>query len=267
MTLFSKALFTAAAVASLALSSEAAARRTVIDKGESIPASSAVSACTIGVACTPITLPFSFDFGTGLTNQAFIYNSGIVSFGQQIPLGVPDNADLTTLGVPVIAPLYLPGTTGVAGPYQAFAQDMPQGTFTPTLPPFGSEDFFVISFLDPSDPTDGFLLPYVHLILDPGPNSLQFEFIHGQSFLSNGVLQIALPDTTGRQLGYSLGNPLSPQQVLDNPPDIAGINAFTFPSGVPEPSSWTLMLIGFGVAGFALRRARATAKAAPPQFA
>ena len=265
MTLISKALFAATALASLTLSSEAAARGTVIDKGESIPASDAVSACTIGVACTAITLPFTFDYGNGLTDQAFVYNSGIVSFGQQIPLDVPNNANLTDLGVPVIAPLYLPGTTGTAGPYEAFAQVMTQGSFEPTLPPFGSEDFFVISFLDPSDPTEDFLRPYINLILDPGSNSIQFEFVHGQSFLSDGVLELALPDTTGRQLGYSLGNPLSPQQVLYNPPNIEGINAFTFPSGVPEPTTWAMMLLGFGCAGFALRRGRAGV--APPQFA
>jgi len=242
------------AAALLPLASAAVARRTVIDQGQSIPASNGVAACTIGgPACTATTLPFSFDFGTGLTDQAFIYDRGIISFGVPIPGGVDANADFTTFGVPVIAPLYVPGTTGTPGPYEAFTDTMLAGSFPTTLPNFGP-DLFVISFLDPNavDPSS-FLSPYVHVILDASPTEIRFEFIHGQSFLSNGVLELALPDTTGTQLGYVLGN----TQVLDDPPDIAGINAFQFPGTVPEPGTWAMMLVGFGAAGLALRRAKA----------
>lgn len=262
-----KAIFAATILASLGLSTEAVGRRTVIDQGQFLPTTTEIDPCTIGVACTAITLPFSFDFGTGSTDQAFVYSNGVVSFGEQIPLGVPNNADLTDLGVPVIAPLYLPGTTGTAGPYEAFIGTMAAGSFPTTLPPFGSEDMFVISFLNPNDDPDdsNFLSPYINLILDPSATSLQFEFIHGQSFFSDGVNTIELPDTTGTQLGYSLGNPLHPEQVLNDPPNIEGINAFTFPSGVPEPTSWAMMLLGFGAVGFALRRAKAVV--APSQFA
>lgn len=240
----------------LPLASAAVARRTVIDQGQFIPATDSVAACTIGgPACAATTLPFSFDFGTGLTDQAFIYDRGIISFGAPIPDAVDANADFTTFGVPVIAPLYVPGATGTPGPYEAFTGSMLAGSFPTTQPNFGT-DLFVISFLDPNavDP-NSFLSPYVNVIFDASPTELRFEFIHGQSFLSNGVLELALPDTTGTQLGYVLGN----TEVLHDPPDIAGINAFQFPAGVPEPGTWAMMLVGFGAVGLALRRTRALA--------
>jgi hypothetical protein len=41
---------------------------------------------------------------------------------------------------------------------------------------------------------------------------------------------------------------------------ISHIAFFGDPGGVPEPSTWAMMLLGFGAAGFALRRRRQTAK-------
>lgn len=235
-------------------SAEVAARRVIIDQGQFIDTGTSIDACTIGVAgCTAVTLPFSFDFGTGLTDQAFVYDRGIISFGQEIPTGVDANADFTTFGVPVIAPLYVPGNTGTAGPYDAFT-----GTFT-NMPGIGPNPF-IISFLDPTlfDPSST-VNPYVNVILEPLAAGLRFEFIHGQSFLSGGILEVALPNTTGTQLGYSLGDPLNPQQVLNDPADIVGTNAFTYPaqpSGIPEPGTWAMITIGFGAAGLAVRRAK-----------
>jgi len=268
MTSIRRIILAAAALSAACYSSQAMSRGTVIDHGETIPVTNSITACTIGIAgCSAITLPFSFNFGTGITNQAFVYNSGVVSFGSAIPLNVPNNASFTNFGVPVIAPLFVPGTTGVAGPYQAFTGTMtpdPTNAFQTTLPNFGP-DLFIITFLDPTDvdPTS-FLTPYIHLIMDFSATQIRFEFIHGQTFLSNGVLQVALPDTTGTQLGYSLGNPASPQQVFNQPPDIAGINAFQFSSttagSVPEPGTWAMMLLGFGAVGLSLRRTRPTSK-------
>lgn len=270
MTLFRKAIL-ALLISGTFLSSPATSRGTVIDKGETIPVTNSITACTIGIAgCSAITLPFAFDFGTGSTNQAFVYNSGVVSFGAPIPLNVPDNASFTSFGVPVIAPLFLPGPTGVPGPYQAFTGTMtpdPNNAFQTTLPNFGP-DLFIITFLNPADDDPNtFLTPYIHLILDFSATQIRFEFIHGQTFLSNGVLLSELPNTTGTQLGYSLGNPASPQQVLNQPPNIVGTNAYQFTSGatasVPEPTTWAMMLLGFGAVGLAFRRVRRGQKLQP----
>lgn len=264
MTFTRKAVLAALTLSAASVSTQVMSRGTVIDHGETIPVTNSIAACTIGIAgCSSITLPFSFNFGTGVTNQAFVYDSGVVSFGSPIPLNVPNNSSFTSFGVPVIAPLFVPGLTGVPGPYQAFTGSMtpdPTNAFQTTLPNFGP-DLFVITFLDPTDvdPTS-FLVPYIHLIMDFSATQIRFEFIHGQTFLSNGVLQVALPDTTGTQLGYSLGNPASPQQLLNQPPDIAGINAFQFTSAtagsVPEPGTWAMMLFGFGAVGLSFRRMR-----------
>lgn len=264
MTFTRKAVLAALTLSAASVSTQVMSRGTVIDHGETIPVTNSITACTIGIAgCSSITLPFSFNFGTGVTNQAFVYDSGVVSFGSPIPLNVPNNSSFTSFGVPVIAPLFVPGPTGVPGPYQAFTGSMtpdPTNAFQTTLPNFGP-DLFVITFLDPTDvdPTS-FLVPYIHLIMDFSATQIRFEFIHGQTFLSNGVLQVALPDTTGTQLGYSLGNPASPQQLLNQPPDIAGINAFQFTSAtagsVPEPGTWAMMLFGFGAVGLSFRRMR-----------
>lgn len=248
-------LIASVTLATCLFAAPAAARRTVIDQGQFIDIGTPTDPCTIGGApCTATILPFSFDFGSGLTNQAYIYDSGIISFGQEI-IGVDLNTDFTTWGFDVIAPLYVPGA-GVAGPYETFAGEIGPSEFPETLPNFGT-NLFVISFLDPSfnDP-NSFLSPYVHVLIDASSSELRFEFIHGQSFLSDGNLQLALPNTAGTQLGYSLGT----QQVLNDPPDIAGINAFSFVSTapVPEPSTWTMMLLGFGALGFVLRRAKRT---------
>jgi hypothetical protein len=153
----------------------------------------------------------------------------------------------------------VPGDTGTAGPYDAFAGTIGAGDFEETLANFGT-DLFVISFLDPSvdDPND-FLTPYVHVIIDASTGEIRFEFIHGQSFKDEfGNVTLALPNTTGTQMGYVLGN----EQLLVNSPNTEGINAFTFPGGgggVPEPATWAMMLLGFGAVGFSMRRARTSA--------
>src|SRR6187549_91764 len=103
----------------LLVPSEASARRTVIDQGEFLPQGSLGPGCVIGGgACDATILPFFFDFGTGSTNQAFIYDRGIISFGTAIPNGVDPNGPFTSFGVPVIAPLYVSGASGTPGPYQ-----------------------------------------------------------------------------------------------------------------------------------------------------
>jgi PEP-CTERM motif len=250
-------LVAAVALSASLLASPASARRTVIDQGQFIDIGSEITPCTIGVSCAGTSLGFSFDFGNGLTDQAYIYDRGIISFGQEIPLGVDANADFTTFGVPVIAPLYAPGDTGTAGPYDAFLGTMSAGTFPETLPNFGT-DITVITFLNSLD-GGGFPTPYIHLLIDASSGEIRFEFIHGQSFLdSEGMLTLALPDTAGTQMGYLLGS----TQFLQDPPNIEGVNAFSYVSGgtsggVPEPGTWAMMLLGFGAIGVAMRRRRA----------
>lgn len=225
------------------------ARRIIIDQAEFISPGTIGTACTIGgAACTGTTLPFTFDFGGGPTDQVFIYDSGIVSFGAPIPNSVDPLVDpLTSFGVPVIAPLYDPD-----GPYEAGSRIFDPSEFNETLPNFGT-DMFLISFIEPALAND-FPFAYVHLILDASATELRFEFIHGESFTSGGVTELGLPNVIGTQLGYSVLG----QQLLDTTPDIDAVHAYSVgtPSAVPEPATWLMMILGFGAVGYVLRWCR-----------
>jgi hypothetical protein len=259
-------LLTAAALLASAtlMASSAEARKIVIDEGEFItPPSPLEAGCTIGVAgCAATILPFSFDFGTGLTNQAYIYNSGIVSFGAEIPTAVDPTGSFLSFGVPVIAPLYDPAASGVPGPYQTGSRIFDPSEFPETQANFGT-DMFLISWLDPSTVNEADLLAgYVHLILDASPTELRFEFIHGQSNNVEGQIVITLPNAVGTNLGYSVLG----EQLFDGTPDISpeAVHAYSVgtTAAIPEPASWMMMLLGFGAVGYGLRWRR-PARATP----
>jgi choice-of-anchor A domain-containing protein len=57
--------------------------------------------------------------------------------------------------------------------------------------------------------------------------------------------------------GYA-GGLLDPRPFVDAPPSLAGLGA-----AVPEPAVWSLMILGFGAVGAALRRRRREGLAAP----
>jgi hypothetical protein len=248
---------------SLLAASQAAARRTVIDVGEFLPQGSLGAGCTIGgAACDPTLLPFFFDFGTGSTNQAYIYDRGIISFGAPIPNVVDPNGSFTSFGVPVIAPLYVPGSSGNPGPYQVGTATIGPDDFVETLPNFGT-DLFLIQFMDPTTfDQENDLSAIINVIFDFSATELRIEFIHGMSRLgfdeegNFGVL-FALPDPTGTQMGYLVNG----QQFFAGgatTPDIIGNNAWSIfaPNAVPDPRTWLTMLLGFGLTGMAIRRER-----------
>jgi hypothetical protein len=245
----------------LLVSSQATARRIIVDQGEFLPSGTLGTGCTIGGAvCTATTLPFFFDFGSGSTNLAYIYDRGIISFGDPI-LGVDPTGAFTSFGVPVIAPLYVPGSSGTPGPYQVGTVTIGHDDFgfEETLPNFGT-DLFLINFLDPTTiDEENNLSALISVIFDFSATELRIEFAHGMSGLGfdengNSTVIFVLPDTTGTQMGFSLGG----NQFFQAPPNIEATNAFSITSdnAIPEPGTWMTMLLGFGLTGFALRRAR-----------
>jgi hypothetical protein len=254
----SRLKLTAVATCLLFASYPAQARLIVIDNAEFLPSLSPVTPCTIGGAtCSPTLLPFVLNLSSGDTNEAFIYDRGIISFGAPLPaIGASD--DITSLGVPVIAPLYVPGDSGVPGPYsEVNAGAALPGDFQLHLDfaPSGSE-MFVVTFADPSitDET-GFLEGLVTLVIDASSDQIQFEMIHGMSTLIDDTRFTLLPNTEGTQLGYSIEG----QSRLDVPPNIEGTNVFSVALGaaaVPEPGTWLSLLLGFGAMGLAFRRSR-----------
>ena len=247
------------AACALLATSAATARRTVIDEGDFLDPGTPTTACTIGGdPCTATTMPFFFDFGSGSTNLAYIYDSGIVSFGAPIPDSVDPEGSFADFGVPVIAPLYVPEPSGVAGPYLASSGTLDAEFGFPETLPNLAEDLFLVTFLDPSTvDEENFMAGYVWLILDASADELRFEFIHGQSNTQPGEPTIlTLPNIEGTLLGYSLFGHV----FIDTSPDIGAddVNAFSVTRGgaVPEPATWAMMLLGFGAAGVAIRRAK-----------
>lgn len=253
------ALALGAALILATLPTAVSARGIVIDQAEFLPFLSPVTPCTIGgAACTATTLPFTVNLSSGPTTDAFIYDRGIISFGAPIPGGVDPNADFTTFGVPVIAPLYAPGDSGVAGPYT----EVEAGAAAPNdfnlhlnFAPSGG-DQFVVTFHDPTLGDDGdFLQGLVTVVIDATPDALMFEYLYGMSNAVDGVRTTVLPNTLGTQLGYAVQG----QNLLVDPPDIEGVNAYSVALGaaaVPEPATWLAMLIGFGAMGLAFRSSR-----------
>jgi microcystin-dependent protein len=84
-----------------------------------------------------------------------------------------------------------------------------------------------------------------------------FEVL-GTTYGGNGVTTFALPDLDGRTIigtgdGYDLGEMVGADRVtLAYTPPVSIPPA----GGVPEPASWALMILGFGLAGEAMRRRR-----------
>jgi len=241
------------AVASLIGTSPAAARTIVIDAPEFLPPLSTIAPCTIGGAtCDPI----ATNLVPGELANAYIYDRGIVSFGSPLPDTVNASTDLTTLGIPLIAPLYQPGDSGVPGPFgEVQVGNVAPGSlqFDLAQPSFGS-DLFIITWLDPTLDQGFPPVPLIALILDASTGEARFQFIHGMENTQSG--DQAFPDTAGRLLGYAIDG----QNLFDDTPDITADNAYSVKlnsvASVPEPATWLAMLVGFGAIGLTFRRSR-----------
>jgi hypothetical protein len=227
----------------------AEARRVVIDQGQFLPPDSFSDGCTIGQDCDAVTMPFTVNFGSGATNQAFIYSNGVVSFGSQIPLNADaSTSDFTKYGVPVIAPLLSTSITSVVG------SDTPSFIgFTPTLPPVS--DLFIVGFSQDPNPQIGETEPISWLILSATDNDIRFEFVHGMA--TDSFNDISTPQ--GDSLGYSLLG----KSFIENNPNLNTDEVYSFDvrAGVPEPGAWALMLLGFGGVGAMVRNRRRSAAA------
>lgn len=237
----------------LLTASPAAARYIVIDRPEFLPSLSSTTACTIGGGlCSGV----STNLIAPQLGQAYIYDRGIVSFGSPLPDTVNASTDLTTLGMPVIAPLYLPGPSGDAGPYTetAYGNVSPGSlTFNLGFTPSGN-DLFIVTWLDPAEDVDPGAQPIIALIIDATASEVQFQMVHGMANNASNPPDTAFPDTTNRLLGFSING----QSLIEATPDITADNVYsarlTAVTSVPEPATWLSMLLGFGVLGLAVRR-------------
>ncbi len=245
------------------------AQRDIAIDGDS---SSSISSCQIDVACSGITLPFSVITPAITSNQIFIYSSGIVTLGSQLPLNAT-YGDVSTLGHDFLAP-------GFAD----FGANQPTVYITDVQQDFGGlTGGYRITWAFPNSTGPIFQLQLTDLsLLGPIPDQSQqgfhFEqdptligdvsadFYYGSTFDTWNGLTVSetagLPD--GAVVGWDVGAldstttfsgdfSLVPQSV-----NLTGAAAFVGP-GVPEPAAWIFMLLGFGGVGVTLRTARGRA--------
>ena len=69
-----------------------------------------------------------------------------------------------------------------------------------------------------------------------------------------GLLKITLRNTEGLSDRYVIGPPRVADLLLHFDSFSATVDAVTPPTAVPEPSSWAIMILGFGLVGGAVRR-------------
>lgn len=99
----------------------------------------------------------------------------------------------------------------------------------------------------PEPPLNGGNLLQAALFPIVGPASLEQEFHATGSLIGGGLIQV-------------IGGP-----VPGDPSTLLGIVTETvdITAAVPEPSAWTLLILGFGTTGWMVRRRRSTAVARP----
>ena len=170
------------------------------------------------------------------------------------------------------------GSTNVAGGSQPLDQHQPglglnylislQGIFPNRDSGLADEIYLgeVIAFAGTYAPK-GFAFAAGQL-LPINQNQALFALL-GTQFGGDGIRTFALPDLRGRVMlgsgsGFDVGLRLGTETTTLLEANLpAHTHTYSVPDGgVPEPASWAMMLIGFGMAGGAIRRRAILAKAA-----
>ena len=223
-----------------------------------------------GADCVAQNLNFSVDFGNGPTSSFFIYGNGLVSFGAApIDYSQSQNystgSDLSIFGGNVIsAGLFNSieqdyyGTNEQVFSTRAYVSANTANGFSVVFEYCANVQGFIScdrqASIDVSRTADGL---HVALSNDGRPNGYYGPGYTGYGFYNGGS-----PGTVAA--GYSINGTT---QMYDTP----NCNAFTgtcltggafdlsariadLSSGVPEPATWAMMMLGFGAMGAALRR-------------
>jgi len=92
--------------------------------------------------------------------------------------------------------------------------------------------------------------------------SVEPAFSEADVVLSNDLSEVLIRfNPAGEGFGVVLGNVLGGENFVIAPSPDAGVYALTVNAAVPEPATWGMMIAGFGLVGFVLRRRERFARA------
>ena len=222
------------------------ARRIQLDSGQSD-----FAPCVFGGAtCVGIDMPFSANFGTGAFSKVYVYDNGLVSFGSVIAASA-DLSSLASIGGNVLTAGYSP-TMSMTTPFQV--QD-PSDAFAATgvlnsVPVFRVR--YVASFGTATETAD---LPMQFSIFDVGSGVYALQFGHGDFDKDPDIAPDAYLGYSFGGAGFQVSGATLRSQVQSGTTDFEYF--FGGSTGaVPEPASWMMLMVGFGLAGGAMRQKR-----------
>lgn len=250
------AVGTAALLLVLAAAQPALASRTAIDGSQETIA----TVCTAGAACaTPTPLMTSFaaaplvvDFGFGPFSSVYIYNNGFVSIGAAID---PNTSFSSFTNFGSGADVFTPGYSATASP---FAAVFIQGPQTPQSEHPGAPNQVVrVTFCHDANACNGDDTAEQFSIFDLGSGDYRLDFEYGAFSSSNAPV---VPGDA--YAGYSFNGTVQQVSGADLQARAASPNLFEYAfragttPGVPEPSTWAMLLLGFTAIGATLRHRR-----------
>ena len=211
----------------LAISTPVLARGVVVDTGS--VSWSAFTACDVEGPCVPRTLDFEMRLPGVTTNQIYVYSNGLISIGA--PLVFPSSGVISSLAD-------LAGQNVITSEYHNDVD--PLGPFT-VLPSLPAEDLVYDAY-----DVDGQPFPS-EIVITPLNSAGAFSLTFRQGDSDGSIPTFA----AGTMVGYQFGG--LNNDFIGGPVDDVTLD---FGFGVPEPTSWALMVTGLGILGVGLRLAK-----------
>jgi hypothetical protein len=242
--------------------SPAQARRVAIDSD--VPEK--VDACSLGAAvCAAIDLPFPIINADGTFDKIYVYDFGVASLGAPLPVTASVAGGAASLGSSFIASGFADYSGDLPDVYLTFADD---NFIDSNGNNFVGQFRVTWAYPDPNRPI--WDLSLTDLSVDPSGDKDPAKFgdvglslAHGSDLDTwAGFLPVQqepfLPP--GALVGWKIGS-REFTQVIPAGFDLDNADFSVNLSVVPEPQTWAMMIVGFGLAGTALRRRQGFARA------